>query len=260
MHQLHAKCDNRIKYQKVCPVHGVVESDEIVSGIELSPGKFVVVEPDELDEVRNAADKSIQIDKFVELSAVDPLYYSGDTYFLAPDGDAGLKPYTVFLRSMEEEGRVAIGQAVFFGRERLVLLRPLDGVLSVTMLKYESELRTHQSLLPLIEATEVNKKELELADSLIETAMSDSFDIHDYQDLYTERLQEVVDAKVAGKQLVPSTDEQAPPVINLMEALKRSLAGASKPKNKTQNKTQNKVRNKTPKKAVNGRKTHARTG
>ena len=226
--QLHASCHSRIKYQKVCPTHGEISNDEIVSGYEYSPGEYVIVDPEELDQVRSESDKAIHIDKFLAPDAVDPIYFGGDTYYLLPDGEAGVKPYSVLLATMEHENRVAIGQVIFSGKERLVMLRAVEGVLSMSMLKYENELREPKDIAPEVKKSAVSKAEMRLADMLLKASLSDHFDIGDYPDPYLERMQKLIDAKVAGEEIIKPPEEQEPQVINLMDALRESVAKAGK--------------------------------
>src|SRR5207249_2786824 len=118
-HQLHAKCHRRIRYQKVCPVHGEVPSDEIVSGYEYHKGRYVEIEPEELDALRTHRERSLTIDAFVEPEAVDPLYFDGRMYYLAPAGSAAEEPYHVMVEAMEKEDRYGLGQVVFSGKQQL---------------------------------------------------------------------------------------------------------------------------------------------
>lgn len=228
LHQLHAPCHSRIRYQKVCPIHGEVSNAEIVSGYEFAKGQYVVIDEDEVDQLRTQADKAINIDTFVAPDAVDPMYYDGRTYYLIPDGPMGLKPYAVLLKALQEQQRYGIGQAVFSGREQLVLLRPLADVLGLEMLHYQSQVRTLESLTGELTLPEVKKEELRLANKLVEASSSDKFDISRYEDLYTNKLTAVIEAKVAGKELVRPPAEETP-VINLMDALRKSVAEKRRP-------------------------------
>jgi DNA end-binding protein Ku len=230
-HMLHAPCHNRIRYQKVCPVHGEVSNDEIVHGYEYAKGQYVIVEDEDVDRLRSQADKAINIDTFVAPDAIDPMYFDGRTYYLLPDGPMGLKPYAVLLKAMAEQGCCGVGQAVFSGREQLVLVRPMDGVIGLEMLHFHNQIRSQESLSAEIELPEVKKEELRLAARLIEASTREKFDLAEYQDVYTRKLQEVIEAKVAGKQIARPPEEETP-VINLMDALRKSVAqtrrGASK--------------------------------
>src|SRR5262245_10845991 len=130
LNQLHAECHSRINYKKTCPIHGEVPADKIVSGYEYSKGQYVVVDTDELDKLRTEDDKAINIDTFVSPDEVDPVYSSGKTYYLVPDGPVAQKSYAVLQEAMVEMGRQAIARVVMHGKEQVVWLRPMDNLLS----------------------------------------------------------------------------------------------------------------------------------
>lgn len=232
LNQLHDECHSRIRYQKVCPIHGEVNSSEIVSGYEYSKGNYVVVEPDELDKLRTEGDRAINIDTFIAPEEVDPLYFDGRTYYLVPDGPVGQKPYAVLYRGMEEQNKYAVGQAVFSGKEQLVLVRPLDGLLTMSMLSYESQVRPPSALQDEFEKPTVTKEELRLAETLINASTAEDFDLSKYEDLYTARLTQLIEAKVEGREVVSPPAEEEAPVINLMDALRKSVAQAQGGKSK----------------------------
>ena len=232
LHQLHAECHNRIRYKKVCPVHGEVSNDEIVMGYEYAKGQYVIVDDSEVDKLRAAADRAINIDTFVSPDAIDPVYFDGRSYYLLPDGPMGTKPYAVLLQALAHERQWAVGQAVFFGCEQLVLVRPLAGVLCLEMLHYSAQVRSIESVAGELSLPTVKKEELRLASKLIEASARAGFDFAQYVDQYTNRLKELIDAKVEGKEIVAPPQEDETPVINLMDALRKSVAqakGHSKP-------------------------------
>ena len=226
LNQLHDECHSRIRYQKVCPIHGEVSSSEIVSGYEYSKGNYVVVEPDELDKLRSEGDRAINIDTFIAPDEIDARYYDGRTYYLVPDGPVGQKPYAVLYRGMEEQQRYAIGQAVFSGKEQLVLVRPLEGLLTMSMLSYESQIRPPSAFEEEFEKPQVTKEELRLAETLITASTAEDFDLSKYEDLYTARLTQLIEAKVEGREIVAPPAEEETTVINLMDALRKSVAQA----------------------------------
>jgi DNA end-binding protein Ku len=223
-HQLHAACHNRIRYQKICPVHGEVPNDEIVRGYEYAKGQYVVIDDDEVDKLRTASDRAINIDTFVSADAIDPVYFDGRTYYLAPDGAMANKPYAVLVEALKHLNRWAVGQAVFFGREQLVLIRPREGVLCVEMLHYPEKIRAAGDVVGELDAGPVPKEELRLATKLIESSTRKKFDLSRYHDQYTERVQQLIDAKIQGKEIVKAPREEESPVINLMDALRKSVA------------------------------------
>jgi DNA end-binding protein Ku len=224
LHQLHDDCHSRIHYQKVCPRHGEVPNDQIVSGYEYAKGQYVVVSAADIDRLRGDADKAIQIDVFIPPSAFDPLYATGKRYYLAPDGPVGQQGYAVLYQAMVEEKRYALAQAVLHGREQWVLLRPQEGLLVLEVLHYAHQVHlpeTFRSEAPLVE---VAPQELLLAKTLIGAASAKAVDWGRYPDRYTQKLTQVIEAKVAGQEIVAPPVGAIPEVINLMEALKKSVA------------------------------------
>lgn len=226
LNQLHADCGSRIRYKKVCPIHGEVSNSEIVSGYEHSKGRYVIVEPDELDKLRTDADRAVNIDTFVEPDEIDPLYYDGRSYYLVPDGPVGQKPYAVLTRAMQALGKYAVGQAVFSGKEQLVLVRPVEDLLVMTMLNYEAQVRRPSAFDDELTKPDVSKEEVRLAETLIKASTTGKFDLNKYHDLYTERLTKLINAKVQGEEIVAPPEEEVTPVINLMDALRKSVAQA----------------------------------
>lgn len=228
-HQLHAECHNRIRYQKQCPVHGEVPNNEIVRGYEYEKGKYVIVDEKEVDQFRTEADRAINIDTFVAPNSIDPMYFDGRTYYLVPDGAMATQPFTVLLQALEEKKRWAVGRALFFGREQLVMIRPQETVLCVEMLHYRDQVRLPADLGQEFVASPptVKKEEVRLASKLIEASTRKKFDLGQYQDEYTAKLQKLIDAKIQGKQVVRPPQDDETPVINLMDALKKSVANAT---------------------------------
>lgn len=229
LNQLHAECNNRIQYRKTCPVHGEVSNDEIVSGYEFAKGQYVVITPEEIEKVRPQGDKSITIDSFIKSTELDAVYYD-KTYYLVPDGPIGERPYLVLRDGMAEQDRCAIAQVVISNREQTVLLRPLNGLLAMTTLRYDDEVKKPESFADEIPKIEVSKEEIELAEQLIEAKTAKKFDFSAYKDLYTQRLTAVIQAKVEGKEITSPQALEEPQVINLMDALRESVAKAQEGK------------------------------
>jgi DNA end-binding protein Ku len=186
----------------------------------------VVVDEGEIENLRTSAERAITIDTFVSPQAIDPRYFEGRTYFLVPDGPMGAKPYAVFLQALVAEKRWAVGEAALFGREQLVALRRLDDVLTLEILHYGGQLREPAEFAPDGARETVSKAELALAKKLIEASTSKNFDIGRYVDDYEDKLKRLIEAKVEGREIVgPQAEEQAP-VINLMDALRKSVKQA----------------------------------
>jgi DNA end-binding protein Ku len=228
LNQLHAGCNSRIKYQKVCPIHGEVKQDEIVSGYEYSKDQYVVIDPNEIDKLRTEDSKSVAIQEFIAEDAVDPMYFSGATHYLVPDGPVGQRPYSVLYEGMVEEKRVAIAQMVWHGKERVVLLRPLEGLITMSTLSYDQEITKPSAFSEEVPKIDIAAEELKLAKTLIGAATSKKFDFSKYKDTYTEKLTKLIEAKVSGQEIVAAPHQEEVHVINLMDALKQSVAKLQK--------------------------------
>jgi DNA end-binding protein Ku len=223
-HQLHADCGRRIHYQKVCPTHGPVETDEIVSAYEYGKGKYVEVEDEELDELRTEKEKALSIDTFVEPDQIDPVYFDGRMYYLVPDGDSAYEPYAIFLSALERAERYGVGQVVFSGKEQVVLVRPYGGVLHMALLNYEAEMRAPDDVSVSLPKGSGDARKVRLAEQIIEQWTEPHFDYSDYVDRNLEKMQELIDAKIKGHEIVkPEEDEDEADVINLMDALTKSM-------------------------------------
>jgi DNA end-binding protein Ku len=230
LHQLHAQCHSRIRYKKFCPIHGEVNNDEIVLGYEREKGQYVVVEKEEVSDLKGKAEKAIQIDTFVSPDAIDPMQFEGRAYYLLPDGQIGQKPYAVLLRALAANHYLGIGQASLFGRERLIAVRALKDVLCLELLYFPHQVRSPESIAADVSLAEVTKEELRLASTLIEASTSDRFDMSKYEDAYAARLKGLIESKMEQQPSVSSPEEKQPPVINLMDALRRSVAQRSRAK------------------------------
>lgn len=220
-HMIHAPCHSRIKYKKVCPIHGEVDDSEIVSGYEAAKGQYVAVEKEERAALKAEDEKTIDIDGFIRPEALDPVYYSGKSYYLVADGKVAQKPFAVVHEAMEREGRYAIAQVVFSGRSQVAVVRPSGGVLAMSLLKFATELKKPGDFEDEVRGGTVAEEERELAETLIEAATSEEFDLGKYKDEYNTRLAELVAGKSRTKR--KTTAEEEPAIINLMDALRKSL-------------------------------------
>jgi DNA end-binding protein Ku len=225
-HQLHATCHSGIHYQKVCPVHGEVSNDEIVSGYEYRPGEYVEFEPEELDNLRSEKERALTIDAFISPRDLDAIYFDGRMYFLAPAGEEAKEPYVVLVRAMEHLERNGVGEIVFSGRKEVVLVRPYAGSLQMAMLNYATEIEQPPAAKPMKVAA--NAKTMKLAEELIENYTYDHFDFAHYVDRYEEELRKLIEAKLHGQKIVAPKEEEEPEVYNLMDALRRSMAQTKK--------------------------------
>lgn len=228
LNQLHKDCNTRVKYQKVCPEHGELSSGQIVKGYEHSKGEYVIIDDDELEKLRTENDHSISIEGFIPPDAVDPVYHAGRTYYLVPDGAPGQKPYALLHRGMRENRVHALAHVVIGSREQIVLLRPIGDLLGLTVLYHHARVQSAESLGDEVGGVEVTDEELTLANTLIGASRMEAFDLSSYEDRYHTRLTELIRMKVEGQEVVQAEDAEEPKIINLMDALKKSVAEAQK--------------------------------
>ena len=226
LNQLHEECKSRVKYQKTCPQHGEISNSEIVKGYEFAKDQYVIIDEDELDELRTESDRAINIDSFIEPTQLDMLYLTGKTYYLAPDGPIGQKPYQLLCAAMKDEGLLCVAQVVMHGREQLVMLRPLGKLICMEVLAYEDQVKNPANFEGEVEETDFTKDELELTKKLIEATKNDDFHVSSFANVYHDKLKELIEAKIEGKEIVAPPDEQPEQVINLLDALKASVARA----------------------------------
>ncbi|MCP3918476.1 MAG: Ku protein [bacterium] len=227
LNQLHAGCNSRVKYQKICPEHGELKSADIVSAYEYAKDQYVEIQTDELQKIRPHSDKSVHIQGFITPEEIDPIYHAGKTYYLTPDGLAGNKPYALLHRGMIDGGVVGIGKVVLSNREQLVLLRPVENMLVMTVLNVAKKVRSIEDVSGEIEDQEITKDELELTKTLIDASVLSDFDFDSFRDEYTDTLSALIQKKVDGEEIIQAKDHEEPKIINLMEALKASVAAAN---------------------------------
>ncbi|HLQ36229.1 MAG TPA: Ku protein [Planctomycetota bacterium] len=226
LNQLHKDCNGRIKYQKVCAEHGELASDQIVSGYEYQKDQYVVVDPDEVDKLRTKVDRSVNIDGFIPTDAVDARYYAGKTYYLLPDGVAGERPYALLHHGMLENGVCAIAQVVMSGRESLVLVRPLGKMLVMTALHYFKKVKQADEFEGDLHDFTFKPEEGALTNTLIAATKIADFDLAKYKDQYVDKLNKLIQMKIDGQEVVAAPDHEEPKILNLMDALKKSVAAA----------------------------------
>jgi len=226
LHQLHAKTLTRIQYKKFAPEVGEVSSEEIVKGYEYDKGQYVIIEDEEIDKLRTESDKSIRIDGFIKPDALSTVYLGGKTYYLTPDGPVGQKPYNLLLKGMESNGVSAIAEVVISQKEQVVLLRAVDGLLAMTVLNRKDEVKPAAAFKDEVSDTPVTEAETALTDTLIKASIISEFDFSHYRNVYKEKLTKLIQMKIEGKEVVQVRDPEEPKIINLMEALKRSVAEA----------------------------------
>lgn len=225
--QLDADTGSRVRIRKVSESTGEeVPSDRIVKGFEISKGRYVVIEPGELESIAPKSSHTIDIEEFVDLASIDPLYFES-SYYLAPDPKA-LKPYRLLVEAMSEMQKVAVGRVVIRTKERLVAIRPLDGVLVISTLRYADEVIESSGLIPGIDE-ELSDRELTMARQLVETLTAGKFEPDKFHDSYREELLAMIDKKAAGEAIVATVAAPTEsPVVDLVAALEQSLARVQK--------------------------------
>jgi DNA end-binding protein Ku len=234
--QLHRECGTPIRQKRWCPVHDVeVGPDEIVRGWEVSKGQFVVVEDAELEALETrAADSSrtIDITSFVRAEEVDPIWFDR-TYYLVPAGaEAQRRPYVLLLEAMKEEAVAALGTFVLAGKEKLCLIRPKGDALVLETLFVHEDVKASDEIDEAVGTSEVREPELALAKQII-AGLAAEFEPAELRSEYRASLREMLEAKLEGREL--EAPEPAPietPVVDLMEALRASVAAANKPEGK----------------------------
>jgi DNA end-binding protein Ku len=223
--QLEEGTGSRIRYRRVSEQTGdEVPMDRIVKGYEIEKGRYVVVEKSELDTLAPKASHTIDIEDFVDLDDIDPIYFDSPYYVLADEKAS--KPYRLLVEAMTRLQKVAIGRVVIRAKERLVAIRPMDGMLCVETMHYADEIVSRENLEGVPAGGEVNERELEMALQLVE-ALAGAFTPEKYHDEYREQLLELIDQKAAGQEIVARPEPEAPAkVLDLMAALEASLKRA----------------------------------
>jgi DNA end-binding protein Ku len=225
-HQLHSTDGGRINQKRVCSVDGEeVEYAEIVKGYEIHKGQYVVVDPEELEGLSPEGSRSIDIEEFVDLAEIDPLFFD-HSYYLVPDGVAA-RPYALLVEAMAGTGKVGIGRFVLRTKQYLAALRPKDGALVIsTMLFADEVVQVGDLEVPTTADTKPSDREVKMARQLV-SSLSADWDPAKYKDDYREQVMALIQAKAEGDEIaVPETAERPAPVVDLMAALEASLARA----------------------------------
>lgn len=221
------KC--RLRRKLVCPDTGKeYDFGSTARGYEVAPDQYVMVTDEEIKSIKPEAGRMIEITEFVKLTDIDPMYFER-AYYITPD-ERGTKAYQLLYKSMEEKGRVAIGRMTMREKQYLIALRPHNGLIVMETMRYADEVVNPKEEFDIPKKVDVNAGELKMAEQLIEALTTDSFDPSKYHDEYREKLMELINKKAEGEEVVvhAAEEEDLPPVINLMEALQKSLASARK--------------------------------
>ncbi|MEQ1729075.1 MAG: Ku protein [Vicinamibacterales bacterium] len=240
--QLHVECQTRIQQKRWCPTClKEVPNTDIVKGFEFEKGRWVVMNDEDVDKVRVDSTRVINLEKFTDDVEIDPIYLD-KPYYLAPDGPVAKEAFAVIREGMK--GKAGIGKVALYGREYLIKVQPRERGLVMYTLRHASEIRSMDAIDELADMPEVVKPaEVALAQQVIGT-FEGSIDFSDYRDDYQEGLREIIDAKIAGREFVAQEVQEPPKVVNLMEALRRSLdsisATAKKPVSTTETASQTK--------------------
>jgi DNA end-binding protein Ku len=225
-HQLEKDTGARVRYRKVSEkTDKQLDADDIEPGYELSRGRYVVVDPDELDRLRPKSTRAIEIEDFVELTTIDPIYYD-TTYWLAPDGEQAAKPYGLLLAAMQDEQRVGVGSVVIRNKQHLAAIRPYDGRLVLTTMRFADEVLEAPDEVSDSDVARPATKERKLARQIVDSMTTD-WDPGRYHDTYTEQVQDLIKRKAKGEEITVEEGEEAPAdVVDLTEALEASIAAA----------------------------------
>ncbi len=227
--QIHKPSGRRISYEKVVPGVGKVENSDIVKGYEVDTDTYITLEPEEVDAVKLESKKTIDIAQFVDVAEIDWRYFERP-YYIVPGDDIAGEGYAVIREAMRKTGKAGIAQVTIGGREWLVAVAPLGDGLVMVLLRYADELRNADDYFDEIPKTKPDKEMVDLAAELI-GRKSSAFDASKFQDHYATALKALIKDKLKGNRIVAYAEEERPKganVVDLMEALKRSVGGNGK--------------------------------
>jgi DNA end-binding protein Ku len=227
-HQINKDTGHRIKYRKVDADTGdEVDSENIIKGYEVGKGEYIEIDPEELEAIAIESKRTIEIDEFVPKKEIDELYLR-DPYYIVPDGEVGQQAFAVIREAIKQEGMVALGKVVFTSREHVISLEPRGkGLVGVT-LRYPYEVRKEGEYFGDIPDEKIPKDMLELASHIVETK-SAHFEPKKFDDQYEDALKELIRKKQSGKPIEMPERREPARVINLMDALRRSVQAEKKP-------------------------------
>ncbi len=222
LHQIHEPSGQRIRYQKIAPGVGPVENEEITKGYEYEKGKYVLVDPKEVDELKLESKQTIDMVRFVDEDAIDARYFE-TPYYLLPDGDMADEGYVVIQKALKETGKVGLGQFILRGHGNIVAIKPCGRGLLLEILRHANQVKPADTFFDDIPELKVDKEALDLAKELIERKAG-PFEPEQFKDEYAEAMWELIHAKIEHRAPEIVT-EQAPTakVINIMDALKKSV-------------------------------------
>jgi DNA end-binding protein Ku len=232
-HQIDAESGGRVRQKRVGPDGEEIPYEQIVKGYEIGPDRYVTISPEELESLEPQKTRTIDIEDFVDLEQIDPIYYD-HPYYLAPDTGAS-KAYRLLVDAMEDSGKVAVARVVLRSKEHLVAIRPRDGALAMETMLFSDEVIPPESLEELAAGDgeiQTSDRELAMANQLIDSLASD-FEPEKYRDEYRERVLDLIERKAQGETIVIEEPEAEPEKVpDLMAALEASIASAKKPAKK----------------------------
>jgi DNA end-binding protein Ku len=226
MNQLHKGCNQRVRNQLVCPVHGSIDRDQIVKGYEYEKDKYVILAQEDLDAIKLPSGRTIDLVQFVGEGEIDPLYIDAP-YYLGPDGPVAEEAFRVIREALREAGKVGIGKLSLHGREHAVMVRPSGKGFLLSTLRYASEVRGGDQFFSDVSDGAADREQLKLAQSIMQSKTA-PFDPSAFGDRYQQAFFEIVKAKIQGEQPVLVEHEEAPSTFNFMDALRLSVEEAQR--------------------------------
>ena len=229
--QLHRECRSRIQQKRWCPTCQVeVPNTDLVKGYEFEKGQYVVIDEEDLAKVRSESTRVINVVQFADASLIDPVYVERP-YYLAPDGNVAAEAFAVMREGMA--GKAAVGKVALYGREYLVAIQPRENGFVMYTMRHASEVRAMGAIDELKQVpAKIKPDEVRLARQVISNFETEG-DLSQYKDEYQEELRKIIDAKVAGQEIVAPAEAAPPKVVNLMDALRQSLERVSTEKKRT---------------------------
>jgi DNA end-binding protein Ku len=227
--QLHKDCHQRLKQQLVCPVHGKVERDQVVKGYEVEKDRFVVMDVSDLEAVKLETTHTIELVQFIRPKELDSIFLE-TPYFIGPDGPVSQEAYAVLREALRKTNYLALGQVVLSGKEKIVAIKPVNKGLLMTTMRYPAEIRQAASYFDDVAAAKVDDAQIALARQLIENKAA-TFNPAAFTDRYQAALLDSIKAKVNGAQPIQVKPAAVGQVIDLLDALKQSVADTAKRRN-----------------------------
>jgi DNA end-binding protein Ku len=230
LHQIHKRCHTRLRQPLYCPTcRRIVDRSEVVKGYEYKKGQYILIENDELKKIMPPSSKTMEIQAFVKGSQIDPIFLES-SYLALPEKD-NPKPYVLLVKALEESDRVGIAKLTMHLREYTVFIRPRSHGLTIHTMYFANEIRGVEGYGEIVQDVKLRPQEIKLAEQLVES-LSDDFKPQQYHDTYQENLKALIEAKREGKTIVEEAPPGRAPVIDMMEALKRSLHASEAQKKK----------------------------